>query len=115
LFVDDDAAVLDDVASLVEYLNANVCQGIQPLILRFDQATVDSAGDFVRKRKASHLIPYSQGFSEPLSSVIGNLKVEEVPSMRSAFMIMRKPSFSSVGGFDEMLTTTMKMLTLAGE
>ena len=34
-FVDDDTLFFDDVNPLLEYLQTNKCQGIQPLILRF--------------------------------------------------------------------------------
>lgn len=100
LFIDDDAAILDDVAPLVEYLDEGICQGIQPLILRFGGEIIDSAGDFVKPKPAYYQV-WVRHSNQPVESVTCDLKAEEVPSLRGAFMLFRKQSLLAVGGFDE--------------
>ncbi len=100
LFVDDDAAVLDDISPLVEYLNKNICQGVQPLILRFGGEIVDSAGDFIEKYSGGRYNAYVRSLDRPLANVSGKLQAEELPSMRGAFMLVQKQSFLALNGFD---------------
>lgn len=100
LFIDDDAAILDDVAPLVEYLDRGICHGIQPLLLRFDGETVDSAGDFVKPKPAYYQVSVRH-IDKPVKSVATELKTEIVPSLRGAFMLIRKQSLLAVEGFDD--------------
>ena len=102
LFADDDIVVTEDVVPLLQFLESNECQGVQPLTLRFSNPEIiDSAGDFVKKDKRGLLyFPYSRGMGRPINEVREDLYVEEIPSMRSAFMIVRKEAFWAVGGFD---------------
>jgi len=101
LFIDDDAAIWDDITPLLEYLKNNICQGVQPLIVRLSNTeTVDSAGDFVKKGRSGLYSAYSKGYGKSLKSIRNDLHIEEVPSMRSAFMMVRKDAFMAVDGFD---------------
>lgn len=102
LFVDDDVIVTEDIEPLLRYLETNVCQGIQPLTLKHSHhEIVDSAGDFIKKDTRGILyIPYSRGTGKPLNDLREDLFVEEIPSMKGAFMITRKEVLVSVGGFD---------------
>lgn len=101
LFADDDAMVLDDVTPLLQYLRSGVCQGVQPLILKLtNNAIVDSAGDFVKKSGRIFYYPYSRGAGTYMKTLLNDLYVEEIPSMRSAFMIVQKEAFMAIGGFD---------------
>lgn len=102
LFADDDAMILDDLTPLLQYLRDGVCQGVQPLMLRLaNTEIVDSAGDFARKNiHRAFYTAYSRGAGTRISELLGDLYVEQVPSMRSAFMIVNKEAFLSVGGFD---------------
>jgi GT2 family glycosyltransferase len=104
LFADDDAAVLDDLNPLLEYLRNNKCQGTQPLILKLgDKKTIDSAGEYVSKSASGFYYPHSRGAKTSIDKIGASLHLEEVPSLRSAFMMVRKDAFSSVGGFDASL------------
>jgi GT2 family glycosyltransferase len=101
LFADDDVTIVDDVDPLLQYLEASVCQGIQPLILRFsDPGIVDSAGDFVRKDKWKSYVPYCKGAGMHINDLHGDLHIEEIPSMRSAFMVVAREALLSVDAFD---------------
>ena len=101
IFADDDVVVLDDVKFLIKYLEDGVCHGVQPLILKLaDPRIVDSAGDFVRQNNNGFLyVPYSRAAGENVAS-LQDLYVEELPSMRGAFMIVKKEVLLEVGGFD---------------
>lgn len=110
LFVDDDAILFDDVRPLIDNLQTNKCQGIQPLILRFKNqglGNVDSAGDLIRKgmfRHGSINGPMYEAYCRfeglSLEYLPTNLHIEEVSSLKSAFMLLRKDAFLNVGGFD---------------
>jgi GT2 family glycosyltransferase len=102
LFVDDDVKITEDVEPLLQYLESNVCQGVQPLILKLsNQEIVDSIGDFIKKDKWKILyVPYSRGIGKPITDLQRDLYVEETPSMRGAFMIVRKEALRAVDGFD---------------
>jgi len=102
LFVDDDVKITEDIEPLLQYLESNICQGVQPLILKLsNQGIVDSAGDFIKKDKWRILyVPYSRGIGKPITDLHGDLYVEEIPSMRGAFMIVRKEALRAVDGFD---------------
>ena len=101
VFLDDDIVLLDDPALLLHYLEDNVCQGVQPLLLRSaDRQIVDSAGDFVRKGRTLFYQAYSKGCDTRIES-LGVLCVEELPSMRGAFMMIRKEPLLDVGCFDD--------------
>ncbi|MGA2386458.1 MAG: glycosyltransferase family 2 protein [Candidatus Bathyarchaeia archaeon] len=99
LFADDDTMILDDIAPLLELLHANKCQGIQPLLVKLDLETVDSAGDYIKKVDKNRYNPYcrSQGMCV---SELHDLKAEEIPYLRGAFMLIRKDALLGVGGFD---------------
>lgn len=99
VFVDDDSLILDDVSPLLELLLANKCQGIQPLLVKLDAETVDSAGDFIKKVDRTRYNSYCRHTGMPLSK-LGNLQAEEVPYLRSAFMIVNKDVFLKIGLFD---------------
>jgi GT2 family glycosyltransferase len=100
LFADDDTMILDDINPLLEYLRTNKCQGIQPLLIRFAKPdVVDSAGDFIKKGRTLYTA-YCRYTWMSLKDLPGNLSTEEVPSLRSAFMLVQKNAFLSVGGFD---------------
>jgi len=102
LFADDDTVFLDEITPLLQYLETDACVGVQPLILKFaDTDKVDSAGDFVKKGRSGLYSSYSKGVGASASLLLGDLRVEEIASMRSAFMIVRKDAFLSVEGFDE--------------
>ncbi len=99
-FLDDDVVLLDDIEPLLNLLEENLCQGVQPLLLRSaDQRIVDSAGDFIRKGKNLFYTAYSKGYGDPLDK-LGPLCVEELPSLRGAFMMIRKDPLLHVGGLD---------------
>jgi GT2 family glycosyltransferase len=101
LFADDDSAILDDLTPLLEYLRSGEFQGVQPLILRLrNDNIIDSSGDFVKKRNLLYY-PYSRGSGTKIQNLNSDLYLEEIPSMRSAFMMVRKDAFLAVGGFDE--------------
>jgi GT2 family glycosyltransferase len=100
LFADDDAMILDDVKPLLEYLQTDKFQGVQPLIIRFEKPEiVDSAGDWVKKDNNLY-IAYCRNAGLLLKDLPENLPTEEVPSLRSAFMLIKKEAFLAVGGFD---------------
>lgn len=100
LFADDDTMFLEDIKELLHYLQVGKCAGLQPLLLRSaENSTVDSAGDFIWKGGPTYR-PYSRCSKEPLKTLGENLYVEEVPSMKSALMLLRKDAFFAVGGFD---------------
>ena len=100
LFVDDDTMFLDDINPLLEYLQTNKCQGVQPLLIRFAKTEiVDSAGDYIKKDGTLYSA-FSRNAGMLLKDLPGNLPTEEIPSIRSAFMIVKKDAFLAVGGFD---------------
>jgi GT2 family glycosyltransferase len=100
LFADDDTAFLEDIAGLLEYLNENKCAGLQPLLIRSQKTQiVDSAGDFIWKSGPTYR-PYSRCFEQALKKIEDDLFVEEVPSLKGAFMLLKKEAFFTVGGFD---------------
>lgn len=84
LFVDDDVIITEDIVPLLDYLETNTCQGVQPLTLKSsDPKIVDSAGDFIKKDKRGILyVPYSRRIGKPLNDLREDLHVEEIPSMR---------------------------------
>jgi GT2 family glycosyltransferase len=101
LFADDDVIVVDDIEILLQYLESGICEGIQPLILRFsDQEIVDSAGDFARKNKWNLLDPYCRGAGMRIDDLRRDLYIEEIPSMKGAFMAVAKEALFSIGSFD---------------
>lgn len=102
IFVDDDVIVIEDPELLLQYLEGNKCQGIQPLMLSLSrQEIIDSAGDFIKKDNRGILyIPYSRGMGDSVSDLCKDLHVEEISSMRGAFMIVRKEALWAIGGFD---------------
>lgn len=100
LFADDDTVILEYITGLLNYLQEGKCCGIQPLLLRSAELEiVDSAGDFVRKGRPLFR-PFIRGYRSSLKTLVGDLCVEEVPSMRSAFMLVKRDAFFAVGGFD---------------
>lgn len=101
IFADDDVVALDDIEILIRYLENGMCDGVQPLILKLaEPEKVDSAGDFVRLNSEGFLyVPYSRAAGQSVAS-LQDLYVEEIPSMRGAFMIVKKEVFHEVGGFD---------------
>jgi GT2 family glycosyltransferase len=100
LFADDDTIFLEDIKELVHHLQIGNCAGLQPLLLRSpENGIVDSAGDFIWKSGPTYR-PYSRCSKESLKTLSENLCVEEVPSMKSALMLVRKDAFFAVGGFD---------------
>ena len=65
--------------------------------------TIDSAGDLVKKGRFRHGPIYEaycrfEGLS--LKNLPTNLPIEEVSSLRGAFMLLRKDAFLNAGGFD---------------
>jgi GT2 family glycosyltransferase len=99
LFADDDTLVVDDIAPLLELLHNGRCEGVQPLLVRFTGDIVDSAGDYIRGVDRFRFTVYCRHTGEPLKS-LGNLQTDEVPYLRSAFMLMKKDAFLAVEGFD---------------
>lgn len=100
LFADDDSMVLDDISSLLRHLQNGEFQGVQPLILRLaNKETIDSAGDFI-KQDGKMYKPYVKGAGVQLRELLSDLYPEEVPSLRSAFMLVKKDAFLAVGGMD---------------
>lgn len=101
LFADDDAVFFDDITPLLKYIETDHYVGVQPLILRLaGKDKVDSAGDFVRKGRSGLYSSYSKGVGSYASALSDCLLAEEIASMRSAFMIIRKDAFFSIEGFD---------------
>ncbi len=102
LFADDDAVVFDDVAPLLDRLYKGGFSGVQPLILNVkDREIIDSAGDFITKREN---IYYAYGRDAGTRHNKNSYHAEEVPSLKSAFMLMRKDAFLAIGGFDPALS-----------
>lgn len=100
LFIDDDALIVDDITVLLNYLQTNRCQGIQPLIIsQSNQEIVDSAGDFITRSGVLYF-PYCRNAGLPVKDLPDKLTIEEVPSLRSAFMLVQRAQFLAVGGFD---------------
>ncbi|MGD0994022.1 MAG: glycosyltransferase [Candidatus Bathyarchaeia archaeon] len=99
LFADDDTMVVDDINPLLQYLQTDKCQGLQPLLIRFAPEIVDSAGDFIKKVDRTRYTAYCRNAGVPLK-ILSNLQTDEVPSLRSAFMLVKKDAFLGVGGFD---------------
>jgi GT2 family glycosyltransferase len=92
--------VLDDLTSLVKRLQNGECYGIQPLILKLaNMGIIDSAGDFIRRTKKMYE-PQVKGAGAQLTKLLSDLHLEEVPSLRGAFMLVRKDAFLAVGGMD---------------
>jgi cellulose synthase/poly-beta-1,6-N-acetylglucosamine synthase-like glycosyltransferase len=91
--------VVDDIAPLLELLHNGRCEGVQPLLVRFTGDIVDSAGDYIRGVDRFRFTVYCRHTGEPLKS-LGNLQTDEVPYLRSAFMLMKKDAFLAVEGFD---------------
>jgi len=113
LFADDDAVVAEDLSPLLKYLRIEGCAGVQPLLLKLaDNNIIDSAGDFVRKSRAGFYHPFPRAAGEKIQNLHFDLRVEEAPSMRSAFMIVRKEAFSAVGGFDETFNYNLEDVDL---
>ncbi len=101
VFSDDDVVASRDLLKLLEYLENSLCEGVQPLILRFQpKGVIDGTGDFVKRGQAGLYKPYIRDAGLKLDEKVGDLLVEELPSMRSAFMILNKDAFLSIDGFD---------------
>ena len=91
--------IVDDVSPLLELLQAGKCQGVQPLLVKFDAETVDSAGDYIKRVDRTRYNPYCRLTGMRLSE-LGGLQAEEVPYLRSAFMLVKKEAFFKIGLFD---------------
>ncbi|XHH07785.1 MAG: glycosyltransferase family 2 protein [Candidatus Bathyarchaeia archaeon] len=102
-FADDDSVVLDDIAPLVNRIQKGECDGIQPLILKLANSDViDSAGDFIRHNQGLYGA-YCKGAGELVNDLSSDLHLEEVPSLRGAFMLVKKDAFFAIGGMDDSL------------
>ena len=91
-FADDDSLIVDDVSPLLELLQADRCQGVQPLLVKLDAETVDSAGDYIKRVDRTRYNPYCRLTGMRLSE-LGGLQAEEAPYLRSAFMLVKKEAF----------------------
>jgi GT2 family glycosyltransferase len=101
VFSDDDIILVEDVSPLVKYLENNFCHGVQPLLLKYSNPNiVDSAGDQIIYRKGLYHAAI-KGAGEDLHELRGRLVLEQLPSMRGAFMVIRKDVLFKLGGFDE--------------
>ena len=101
LFADDDAMIAQDVAPLLRYLVEEGFAGVQPIILKLlNHQIIDSAGDFITKDKSGFYSAFSRGAGLTYESISQGLSEEQTPSLRSAFMLLKKDAFLSVGGFD---------------
>ncbi len=99
LFADDDIMIVDDLSPLLEMLKTDKCQGVQPLLVRFSKPEIiDSSGDFAHGKLPK---AFCRDCERPLDSLPKDLPTEQAPSLRSAFMLIKKEAFFSVGGFDE--------------
>jgi GT2 family glycosyltransferase len=103
LFADDDALVYDDIAPLVNRLQKGECAGIQPLILRLaNKDIIDSAGDYIQ-RYGGIYGAYCKGAGVNIDRLSSDLHLEEIPSLRGAFMLVKRDAFLAIGGMDESL------------
>jgi len=103
LFSDDDTLVYDDIAPLVRRLQKGECTGIQPLILRLANSDIiDSAGDYIQ-RYGGIYGAYCKGAGININKLSSDLHLEEVPSLRGAFMLVKRDAFLAIGGMDESL------------
>jgi GT2 family glycosyltransferase len=100
-FCDDDITLTQDISPLLNWLENDGCQSIQPMILRFpDSSVIDSAGDsLLRLRGIYHA--QIRGANQNLNQQIQQLAAEQMPSLRGAFMAVNKDALVAIGGFDD--------------
>jgi len=103
VYADDDVILAEDITPLITCLESGRCHSVQPLILRYPEVdTVDSAGDqIVRLHGIYHAI--IRGADMKLNRLTVMLVPERVPSLRGAFLAIRKDSLKAIGGFDGSL------------
>lgn len=103
VYADDDIILAEDIAPLIGALESGQCHSVQPLILRYPEVdVVDSAGDrLIRLHGIYHAI--IRGAGEKLNQLASRLVAEQLPSLRGAFLAIRKDSLKAIGGFDGRL------------
>jgi GT2 family glycosyltransferase len=100
VFSDDDILLVEDISPLINYLESNFCQGVQPLILSFSNPNIiDSAGDQIRQCRGVYHVTI-RGNGQNLSLLGERFVADQLPSMRGAFMVLRKDALIAIGGFD---------------
>lgn len=100
IFCDDDIVMSEDISPMIAYLENGSYQSVQPLILRWPDSTIiDSAGDQIIKHRGIYHA-HIRGEGKKLSAYSSKLVNEQFPSLRGAFMGIKKEALLAIGGFD---------------
>jgi GT2 family glycosyltransferase len=99
-FCDDDILLAEDISPLLGYLENDSAQSVQPLILRSsNQTIIDSAGDQLLCLRGIYHAQI-RAADQNISRLYDDLILEQLPSLRGAFMALRKDAWLKIGGFD---------------
>ena len=103
IFSDDDIILIEDITPLLNQLQNNHYQSIQPLILKYPNIeTIDSAGDTItRLNGINHAV--IRGAGQKQNQLNNKLIPEQLPSLRGAFFAVKKDALTKIGGFDNSL------------